>query len=133
MKKYAASTNAFYDTDINDVLPDDATEITDEEWLDMLYGQSQGKAITAGSDGKPTLIERVLTSEEILAQAVYKKTSLRAEADSAIAPLQDAVDLGIATDEEAAVLNVWKKYRVLLNRVDTSTAPDIDWPESPSS
>ncbi|HAL6907736.1 TPA: tail fiber assembly protein, partial [Escherichia coli] len=25
----------------------------------------------------------------------------------------------------------WKKYRVLLNRVDTSTAPDIEWPEIP--
>ncbi|EOA1639273.1 tail fiber assembly protein, partial [Escherichia coli] len=27
---------------------------------------------------------------------------------------------------------VWKKYRVLLNRVDTSTAPDIEWPTSPA-
>ncbi|EGS1765299.1 TPA: tail fiber assembly protein, partial [Escherichia coli] len=26
----------------------------------------------------------------------------------------------------------WKKYRVLLNRVDTSTAPDIEWPTSPA-
>ncbi|EFF0700519.1 tail fiber assembly protein, partial [Escherichia coli] len=25
----------------------------------------------------------------------------------------------------------WKKYRVLLNRVDTSTAPDIEWPTMP--
>ncbi|ELW5865089.1 tail fiber assembly protein, partial [Escherichia coli] len=25
----------------------------------------------------------------------------------------------------------WKKYRVLLNRVDTSTAPDIEWPVKP--
>ncbi|WP_330205549.1 tail fiber assembly protein, partial [Escherichia coli] len=25
-------------------------------------------------------------------------------------------------------VEVWKKYRVLLNRVDTSTAPDIEWP-----
>ncbi|MGS6497004.1 tail fiber assembly protein, partial [Enterobacter hormaechei] len=24
-----------------------------------------------------------------------------------------------------------KKYRVLLNRVDTSKAPDINWPEPP--
>ncbi|HFX7284323.1 TPA: tail fiber assembly protein, partial [Escherichia coli] len=24
-----------------------------------------------------------------------------------------------------------KKYRVLLNRVDTSTAPDIEWPVNP--
>ncbi|HAV1681054.1 TPA: tail fiber assembly protein, partial [Enterobacter hormaechei subsp. steigerwaltii] len=26
----------------------------------------------------------------------------------------------------------WKKYRVLLNRVDTETAPDIEWPELPA-
>ncbi|EJZ1390201.1 tail fiber assembly protein, partial [Escherichia coli] len=25
----------------------------------------------------------------------------------------------------------WKKYRVLLNRVDTSTAPHIEWPVIP--
>ncbi|HBC6860443.1 TPA: tail fiber assembly protein, partial [Escherichia coli] len=26
-----------------------------------------------------------------------------------------------------------KKYRVLLNRVDTSTAPDIEWLEEPDT
>ncbi|EJQ6528684.1 tail fiber assembly protein, partial [Escherichia coli] len=25
----------------------------------------------------------------------------------------------------------WKKYRVLLNRVDTSLSPDIEWPSQP--
>ncbi|MGS6301058.1 MULTISPECIES: tail fiber assembly protein, partial [Enterobacter] len=30
-----------------------------------------------------------------------------------------------------AALTEWKKYRVLLNRVDTSKAPDIDWPVPP--
>ncbi|EON9774816.1 tail fiber assembly protein, partial [Escherichia coli] len=48
-----------------------------------------------------------------------------------IAPLQDAVDLEIATEEETSLLEAWKKYRVLLNRVDTSTAPDIEWPVIP--
>ncbi|WP_161527554.1 tail fiber assembly protein, partial [Escherichia albertii] len=48
-----------------------------------------------------------------------------------IVPLQDAVDLGIATEEEISLLAEWKKYRVLLNRVDTSTAPDIEWPALP--
>ncbi len=38
---------------------------------------------------------------------------------------QDAADLEIATEEETSLLEAWKKYRVLLNRVDTSTAPDI--------
>ncbi|MEP9126144.1 tail fiber assembly protein [Enterobacter cloacae] len=26
-----------------------------------------------------------------------------------------------------------EKYRVLLNRIDTSKAPDINWPAQPSS
>ncbi|MCV5554493.1 recombinase family protein, partial [Escherichia coli] len=26
------------------------------------------------------------------------------------------------------VVDAWKKYRVLLNRVNTTTAPDIEWP-----
>ncbi|WP_218658617.1 tail fiber assembly protein, partial [Escherichia coli] len=25
-------------------------------------------------------------------------------------------------------VEAWKKYRVLLNRVNTTTAPDIEWP-----
>ncbi len=47
-----------------------------------------------------------------------------------IAPLQDAIDLGIATDNEVAMLTEWKKYRVTLNRIDI-TAPNIEWPEQP--
>ncbi|PZT65515.1 tail fiber assembly protein, partial [Escherichia coli] len=47
------------------------------------------------------------------------------DASEHIAPLQDAADLEIATEEEISLLEAWKKYRVLLNRVDTSTAPDI--------
>ncbi|EFC7755631.1 tail fiber assembly protein [Escherichia coli] len=27
--------------------------------------------------------------------------------------------------------NAWKKYRVLLNCVDTSVVPDIEWPALP--
>ncbi|EFK1984123.1 TPA: tail fiber assembly protein [Escherichia coli] len=30
------------------------------------------------------------------------------------------------------MLAAWKACRVLLNRVDTSTAPDIEWPTSPA-
>lgn len=48
-----------------------------------------------------------------------------------IAPLQDAADLKIATEEETLLLEAWKKYRVLLNRVDTSVVPDIEWPVAP--
>ncbi|MGQ7147840.1 tail fiber assembly protein, partial [Escherichia sp. SS-MK2] len=44
---------------------------------------------------------------------------------------QAVVDLEIATEEETSLLEAWKKYRVLLNRVNTTTAPDIEWPTVP--
>lgn len=72
-----------------------------------------------------------VSKEQLIAEAEQQKQSLLAEANNAIAPLQDAVDLDMATDEEKAQLTAWKKYRVLLNRVDTSLAPNIDWPEKP--
>ncbi|EFJ2015479.1 tail fiber assembly protein [Escherichia coli] len=37
----------------------------------------------------------------------------------------------IATEEETSLLTAWKTYRVLLNSVDTSVAPDIEWPVAP--
>lgn len=52
-------------------------------------------------------------------------------ATDSIATLQDAVDLGMATDDETVALLEWKKYRVLLSRVDVSTAPHVEWPPQP--
>ena len=65
-------------------------------------------------------------------QAAQEKANLLMIATSAIAPLQDAVDLDMATEDEAAALNEWKKYRVMLNRVKPEDAPDITWPELPA-
>ena len=64
-------------------------------------------------------------------EAEETKNSLMQVASEHIAPLQDAVDLEIATEEETLLLEAWKKYRVLLNRVNTTTAPDIEWPTVP--
>ncbi|EOZ7468805.1 tail fiber assembly protein [Enterobacter hormaechei] len=68
-------------------------------------------------------------SEEQLSER--ERNKFIAEASLKIAPLQDAVDLGIATTEEKETLLAWKKYRVLLMRVDTSHAPNIEWPVLP--
>ncbi|MFH2432176.1 tail fiber assembly protein [Citrobacter freundii] len=66
-----------------------------------------------------------------ITQAAQQKESLLAMAASKIAPLQDAVDLDIATEEEAALLLAWKKYRVLLSRIKAEDAPNIKWPSKP--
>lgn len=72
-----------------------------------------------------------IPKEQLIAEAEQQKQLLLAEANNTIVPLQDAVDLDIATNEEIAKLKAWKTYRVYLNRVDTSTAPDIEWPVKP--
>lgn len=68
---------------------------------------------------------------QLVAAAEQEKQYRLTVANNQIAPLQDAVDLDMATDEEVRLLNAWKKYRVLVNRVDTNKAPDIQWPPQP--
>ncbi|CDG18609.1 tail fiber assembly protein [Xenorhabdus doucetiae] len=71
------------------------------------------------------------TAEQLREQATFQKQYLMSQASNSIAPLQYAVDLDMATDGERAALTAWKKYCVLLNRVDCSAAPNIDWPNAP--
>ncbi|WP_152222789.1 tail fiber assembly protein [Pseudomonas sp. SCB32] len=50
-----------------------------------------------------------------------------------INPLQDAVDLGKATEEEQRSLQEWKKYRVALSRLSALEAwPNVDRPSQPA-
>ncbi|WP_307744487.1 tail fiber assembly protein [uncultured Pantoea sp.] len=132
-KFFSASTNGFYSEEMNgDAIPEDSVEITDDEWGALLDGQSKGKLITSDKKGFPILKDYPApTSKQLIEMAEVEKAKLIAIATVAINPLQDAVDLEIATDEEAASLKAWKTYRVMVNRVDTSKAPDIDWPKSP--
>lgn len=64
------------------------------------------------------------------ADNAIKKHMLMNEANVAIGPLQDAVDLGMANDEETSLYNEWRKYRVLLSRVDITLQSPV-WPEHP--
>lgn len=75
-----------------------------------------------------------VAAEQHLAMVVAETASRRAVADGAIEPLQDAVDLGMATPEESAMLLAWKRYRVELSRVPTQAGyPDeITWPAPPA-
>ncbi len=75
--------------------------------------------------------EPPLTKAQLVAAATEKKAQLKSAADSEIEWRQDAVDGGYAEPEEVTALAGWKKYRVMLMRVDTSKAPDIEWPVPP--
>ncbi|WP_208951211.1 tail fiber assembly protein [Rahnella sp. ChDrAdgB13] len=129
---YSESHKASYEASPNG-WPDDAIAVSDDDYKALFEGQAKGKIITADSNGKPVLSDPPApTQEELIAQATTQRDSLMAIATSAIAPLQDAVDIDEATDEEIALLKAWKKYRVALSRLDLSTAPDIEWPTQPN-
>ncbi|MGJ3447400.1 tail fiber assembly protein [Enterobacter sp. PTB] len=131
---YSAASNSFYpdelkeDYEANGSWPADALEISDAEHQSLLEGASSGMLLQPDENGKPSLREPAI---DYVQQATGEQRSLIAEAKDIIAPLQDAVDLGIETDEEREQLTAWKKYRVLLGRVNPEYAPDITWPEPP--
>ncbi|MGU5630166.1 tail fiber assembly protein [Aeromonas caviae] len=67
-----------------------------------------------------------------LEQATVQRTARLAEANQQIAVLADAVELGMATEEEQAAYTAWRQYRVLLTRLDPTLSP-VPWPPKPNS
>ncbi|HBL5002394.1 TPA: tail fiber assembly protein [Enterobacter cloacae] len=82
-------------------------------------------------NGERWVTDEAAKAAAVIAEATATKEALIKSAAAKIDPLQDAVDLDMATDEEKSRYDAWRKYRVLLTRVDTSLAPDINWPNPP--
>ncbi|MDR9972252.1 tail fiber assembly protein [Enterobacter cloacae subsp. cloacae] len=113
--------------------PADLTPVSERWYQSLIKGQSEGKVITLNEYGYPVLSDpEPPTQEQLVREAESKKQKLMQAAGDAIAPLQDAEELGIATEADTALLIRWKRYRVMLNRLDTSSAPSIEWPERPA-
>lgn len=131
--RYSPSENGFYPEDTNyPNLPADVIFIDENFYLSLMAAQDTGKIITANGSEPPYLTEPPpLTREQLITAAELKKKALITTASTELAPFKYADDLGIATAAEASSLLEWKKYLVLLNRVDTSATPDISWPVSP--
>ena len=82
-------------------------------------------------DGKKWQLDKNKKHQSQVNQATTQKNQLIAEATSQINYLQDAVDSQIASEQEIQLLAEWKKYRVLVNRIEEQQAPNIDWPKQP--
>lgn len=135
---FSASENGFYDDAYRadyiaaGTWPDDAAAISDQWYQYLLNGQFLGRVVTVNEYGQPVLTDPPApTKEQLIAEADARKAALITDASETISILKDAVDLGKSTKEEEARLLAWREYRVLLMRVDTSLAPDIEWPAAP--
>lgn len=134
---YSPSENSFYDDnlrsdyDINGTWPDDALEISEQWYRYLLDKQSEGKTINQNEYGQPVVTEpESPTQEELTEQAEKQKSKLLAEAESIISPLERAVKLGMATDAEREMLELWERYSVHVSRVNTENP---EWPDKPSN
>ncbi|VCU63138.1 MULTISPECIES: tail fiber assembly protein [Pseudomonas] len=107
--------------------PYHATEDVTPDVYDRVLTEIEGGAVVT------EYVEPEAPKADPLAEAVAEYNRLRGVTDFVIAPLQDAVDVGEATETEFAALNAWKKYRVALSRVpDQQGYPlSIDWPAAP--
>lgn len=99
-------------------LPEDSTLIAPKSAFDKWNGRAW--------KGDPDAEQAA-----IIANQKSHKTSLMQNANEVIAPLQDAVELDVATDEEKQRLLGWKTYRIALSRIDAADGEQISWPPLP--
>lgn len=112
--------------------PDDGVEVSEADH-NALFPVPVGKLIDT-VDGYPVWVDAPPpTQEELIAAAEQQKAALLAEAQATISLWQTELQLGIISDEDKASLIAWMNYIKAVQAVDTSTAPDIDWPEKPEA
>lgn len=134
MKYFSKSTNGFYSDEINgDQIPDDAVEITDEKWMELLNGQGEGKVIAADETGYPVLTDPPpLSHEELVLVAENERQRLLAHADAVMLDWRTELMLGEISDANRAKLSAWLAYKNEVRSVDVTTDPEhVSWPVPP--
>lgn len=117
------------------VIPDEATEISIEVYSEFAgIAWPDGKVLGADADNNPVWIDAPPpTHEEAVASAEAQKQMLIDQANEYMNSKQwpGKASLGRLKGDELAQYNAWLDYLDELEAVDTSTAPDITWPDKP--
>lgn len=82
-------------------------------------------------NGKKWIVDTKAQKEAFISQAEHEKAQRLDEAEQHIAMLERKIRLGMATNEEIELHQKWEIYSINIADIDTSLAPDIDWPEKP--
>ena len=148
--KFSVNKQAFYDEN-TDAIPDDALAVTHEQHISLIAGMNDGgRRVYIGTDGELTLSdskpsqwhtwssdinEWVISADAQIKLADNEKSRLIQDANDYINSKQwpGKAAMGRLKDTEKAQYNLWLDYLDELEAVDTSTAPDIIWPEAPAT
>lgn len=82
-------------------------------------------------DGNAWVTNTVQQHADQVAAAENEKRQRISEANANTQAWQVQLILGIITDSDKEALTLWMKYAQAVQAVDTSTAPDINWPAKP--
>ncbi|HFS7361026.1 MULTISPECIES: tail fiber assembly protein [Enterobacteriaceae] len=148
--KFSVNKQAFYDENTVSI-PDDAVVVTHEQHISLISGINDGgRRVYIGTDGELTLSdskpsqwhtwdsdtnEWVISTDAQIKLADDEKSRLTQGANDYINSKQwpGKAAMGRLKDTEKAQYNLWLDYLDELEAVDTSTAPDIIWPEAPAT
>lgn len=137
---YSASTNLILWSSLKDEYeknnewPDDAMELTNDQAAEFMNEPPEGKMRAAGNDGFPVWLDVPPPKhEELIAYADAQKQYLIVQANDYMNSKQwpGKAAIGRLKSDELAQYNLWLDYLDALEAVDTSSAPDINWPVPP--
>ncbi|MGN5127331.1 tail fiber assembly protein [Aeromonas sp. 30P] len=131
---FSKKTGGFYTEAIHGAdIPDDAKEIEQARYDELMAGASDGKIISSDDNGYPILISppEQPAAEKALAE-LENRVSI---ANQQIAILKPAVDGGYAKPEHTQLLADWQRCRYELTLVAEQPGwPDNpQWPEQPAT
>lgn len=156
--RFSVNTQAFYanEIDYGDSLPSDAAEINDEQYQHYYEAVNNGcrvyysDGVFVTSSPKPDDYhswddnnnEWIKTDEDIEREKIYILQTATAEKQRRISQANDYINgkqwpgkaaIGRLKGGELSQYNLWLDYLDALEAVDTSSAPDINWPVPPSA
>ena len=126
--------------------------LTEQTYTDLaVQANAENKVIYTHENGEYELVEQLTYQtcsyfdgewvEDATKKAYYQQkiidmnklaiSSLLEEANNNISMLQDAIDLDMQEGNEEERIKEWKRYRILLTRLDTNNI-DIKFPSKPN-
>ena len=107
------------------------TRVSTDLYNELIAGQQEGcKLITSDENGLPVLKSPVI---DYVARAENQRMQLLAHADNVTADWRVELMLGDISSTDKEKLSAWMDYKKEVKAVDTSTAPEISWPELPEA
>lgn len=137
---FSASALGFFALDLKEdyisagTWPDDVVSIDDATWKQFISTPPTGKQLGGNEQGMPAWVDiPEPTIEELIAVANSEKQIRIEQASNYMDSKQwpGKAAIGRLTDKDKTQYNLWLDYLDELEAVDTSSAPDINWPIQP--